>query len=1245
MTNAPQEMIGKYRIIANLASGSQGTVYRAYDPTLQRESALKVLHPHLATPDVIERFRREAQIVASIPHPNIAGISEIGEHNGSHYIAIEYVPHSVGELIRSGPVDVARAASIAHQAALALEAARTSRNGITHHDVKPDNLLLTTLGADCAVKLIDFGIAHAEGMASMTQAGSKWGTPFYMPPEQWTGERGDTRSDVYSLGVVIYQMLSGRVPFDSDAENALAQQKAIADQHLEAAPASLRAERKDVSAELEALVAKCMAKSPAERYQTPGELAAALADMFGLAAPSASLAPAPAPAEPPPQDMTQAIGETQVEQPPSAAPRPPSAAPRPPRPSRPRGSAQPASPLLDLLPANMRNRASLLAAGGFGAIIVVILIALMASQDGGSEPPPRIIVVAPPATPTATFTPQPTPTFAPAPTATNVPSARAIDFIRDALMTPTRTPAPPAVPTATPTRTPARAPTANPTATRTRVPTVTPTPENPNALADLRVVAETFGWRPINPSVGDTVRFSVTVRNDGWRAARATSLAYSIDGADGGKSGEVAVPQIPAGHSAEVSFEWAAEAGHHNVALDLDAADLVPESSEGNNAISQGLLYHGTALADLVVESIEWTPQNPELGQPVSFAATVRNAGQGRAAESQIRMSVGDGFASDANLPRIPPGETASATFEWQAQAGTHALSAIADAGLAVVETNENNNALSRPYDATLFVDLFIESVTWTPEKPSVGDTVTFAVKVVNGGNLDAGEIAIALVGMSEDYPETILPNVPAGESRIVEFGWTATPDPINLLAAIPGYNGDVEIDHDNNDIEKTYDATVLPDLVVAGITWSPENPALGDEATVTIAVENRGEGRASASSAEYYVESANGAISVKGELAIPQINAGDSASASFAWTALKGAHTFGARINPSENLVETDYENNRTTAGYDNTRLANLIVESATWTPQKPAAGDSLTFIATVRNAGDADAPAFLVGFKDTANGWRLDDFRFPNGIAAGASGNATFAWRADVDEHDFEITADLLNSVDESDESDNKRLFNYNDTVAADLYVQDIEWNPQTPSVGQDTTISVIVANRGASAAGSSSVRFVISGQSSLERYLNMPSIPAGGAASRSFTWSAQLGRFTFTATADANNQIPETDEGNNVLVNRYNDTAQGDLEVVSIGTRPQNPAQGDEVEIWALIENTGAANVGSSRAALYVNGALHSVARVSALNAGEVDRVSFDALTWTAARITLRVVADYNNGISEDDEGNNSRQAIYN
>ena len=146
---------------------------------------------------------------------------------------MEYVPNTTRGLIDRGPLNVTHAVTIAYQTALALEAARTSSRGITHHDIKPENLLLTTFGPGGAVKLIDFGIAHAADMAPLTHAGSQWGTLFYMPPEQWMGERGDTRSDVYSLGVVLYQMLSGHLPFNSTASNSLVRQNEIARQHIQ----------------------------------------------------------------------------------------------------------------------------------------------------------------------------------------------------------------------------------------------------------------------------------------------------------------------------------------------------------------------------------------------------------------------------------------------------------------------------------------------------------------------------------------------------------------------------------------------------------------------------------------------------------------------------------------------------------------------------------------------------------------------------------------------------------------------------------------------------------------------------------------------------------------------------------------------------------------------------------------------------------------------------------------------------
>ena len=357
----PAEMIGRYRVIRQLASGSQGTVYHAYDPGLAREVALKVLHPHLATSEVVARFQREARIVASIIHPNIAGITDVGEHNGSHFIAIEYVPHTVGELIDRGPLDITRAVTIAHQAALALEAARSSSRGITHHDIKPDNLLLTSLDAAGAVKLIDFGIAHAADMAPMTQAGSQWGTPYYMPPEQWMGERGDTRSDVYSLGVVLYQMLSGLVPFGSTASNSLARQTEIARQHIEVNPTTLRLMRSDVPDALEAIVVRCMAKSPDYRYQTPGELANALAGVLVVAPTSASQ---PIPRLP--------VGGISGER------------------------------------SSQQDRRPLIAVGSFGAMIMIVSLMILISQSGGCGSRPTRPALSPAAFPAVIETPRPT---------------------------------------------------------------------------------------------------------------------------------------------------------------------------------------------------------------------------------------------------------------------------------------------------------------------------------------------------------------------------------------------------------------------------------------------------------------------------------------------------------------------------------------------------------------------------------------------------------------------------------------------------------------------------------------------------------------------------------------------------------------------------------------------------------------------------------------------------------------------
>ncbi len=272
MTARNPDMIGKYHLRRSLGAGSQGSAYLAYDPDLGREVALKALHPHLATGEVRNRFMREARILAQIDHPNIATVFDVGRdrRSGLYYFAMEYVPYSVEQVLEvRGRLSADRAVRVAQEAASALEAARQA--GITHHDVKPENLLLTSLGASGAVKLIDFGIARA-GDSGGTQAGALWGTPYYMAPEQWHSVRGDTRSDVYSLGVTLYRLVSGKLPFDSDLGNPVARNTEISRMHAEDEIPGLD----ETDDALWEIIVRCLMKDPDERFQTPGDLAQAL---------------------------------------------------------------------------------------------------------------------------------------------------------------------------------------------------------------------------------------------------------------------------------------------------------------------------------------------------------------------------------------------------------------------------------------------------------------------------------------------------------------------------------------------------------------------------------------------------------------------------------------------------------------------------------------------------------------------------------------------------------------------------------------------------------------------------------------------------------------------------------------------------------------------------------------------------------------------------------------------------------
>ena len=258
---------GRYRVIRRIGSGGMADVYCAEDSHLGREVALKVLHRRFAQDaEFVERFRREASAAAGLQHPHVVGVFDRGEHEGTYYIAMEYLRgRTLRDIVAAeAPLDQLRSISLGTQI---LEAAAFAhRNGVVHRDFKPHNVIVDDAGN---AKVTDFGIARA-GASEMTETGSIMGTAQYLSPEQAQGHEVTARSDVYSIGVMLYELLTGRLPFTGDSAVS------IALKHLSEPPPPMSGNGLEIEPNLEGVVMGALAKDPAARWQSAEDFAAAL---------------------------------------------------------------------------------------------------------------------------------------------------------------------------------------------------------------------------------------------------------------------------------------------------------------------------------------------------------------------------------------------------------------------------------------------------------------------------------------------------------------------------------------------------------------------------------------------------------------------------------------------------------------------------------------------------------------------------------------------------------------------------------------------------------------------------------------------------------------------------------------------------------------------------------------------------------------------------------------------------------
>jgi len=264
--------IGKYRIVGQLGRGGAGIVYKAVDETLGRDVAVKMLNPDLADTEVMTRFRAEATILARLNHPQIATIFELLRVDADLLMVMEFVSGETLDKLseRLGPIEPERAAYVIDLILSALEHAH--RAGVVHRDVKPANVMVTGEGG---IKIMDFGIARVLGAEQKTVDGRLMGTPAYMAPEQVLGEELDGRADLYSVGVLLYRLLSGTLPFKADSALAMLQRQ------IREEPISLHLQRPELPEWCEQIVQRALMKAPADRFQSAEEFREALARATG----------------------------------------------------------------------------------------------------------------------------------------------------------------------------------------------------------------------------------------------------------------------------------------------------------------------------------------------------------------------------------------------------------------------------------------------------------------------------------------------------------------------------------------------------------------------------------------------------------------------------------------------------------------------------------------------------------------------------------------------------------------------------------------------------------------------------------------------------------------------------------------------------------------------------------------------------------------------------------------------------
>ena len=645
-------------------------------------------------------------------------------------------------------------------------------------------------------------------------------------------------------------------------------------------------------------------------------------------------------------------------------------------------------------------------------------------------------------------------------------------------------------------------------------------------------------------------------------------------------------------------------------------------------AITAFSSYHPAASADtgadLIVQNISLSPQNPAIDDTVTITVTIKNQGSATAGLSNVVCYADSTILDTKSIDPLNASVMRTVSFTWKAVEGSHTIRAVADPSGFITETNENNNTKTFTL-TTLASDLIVQSITWSPSSPSKGDSIVFSIIIKNQGSSKSQytKVNFYIDENSRGFQDIAAIN-PSG-TLTTTYTWTAITGQHSLKAVIDEPNNVKESNETNNELLATF-SSLPPDLTVQAITWSPENPSKDDAVTFTVNVKNQGSGRSDLCHLAYNIDGV-----YQSSISVNSMNAGTSANITFTWTATAEAHEIEAIVDYYQKVTEIDETNNEKTASLQ-TLAPDIFVYDITWLPSGAGVGDSVTFTITIKNQGSGRAEASrAVCYIDGGVAGYLDISE----IDADSQATATITWTAQGGSHAVSVQADYDNKLIESSK-DNNKLTKTISIIPPDLVIASIVSSPENPTVGDTVTFTVTVKNQGGGKAENFKLACYI--DDFLLNQEHIYSLESDASTEKTFTWKMQNGRHIFKAYANSTKSIAESDENNNESSLTITPNMP-DLAITTITWSPPDIPAGSEVTFDINIENQGSLSAGPSRTVYYVDGANVGYKDIGQLDAGESTTEHF---LWAAidGQHTIRVVVDSNDQISEYDENNNTK-----